>query len=57
MLTVKELKERLSLADDDRIVTIERPDEPENRSDQRYLTPTGGVDIDPADEYFVIYTD
>lgn len=56
-MTVKELKKILSFADDDRIITIERPDEPEDRSDQRYLNPTGDYDIDYADEYFVIYTD
>ena len=56
-MTVKELKEILSFADDDRFVTIERPDEPEDRSNQRYLDPTGAYDIDRADEYFVIYTD
>lgn len=54
-MTVKELKEILKTVDDDRIVTIERPDE--NRLDNRYLNPTGDYDIDYADEYFVIYTD
>ena len=54
-MTVKKLKELLETADDDRIITIERPDE--NRMDNRYLTPTGWIDDDPTDEYFVIYTD
>lgn len=54
-MTVKELKELLSMADDDRIIAIERPDE--NRSDNRYLNPTGDTEIDHTDEYFVIYTD
>ena len=54
-MTVRELKELLKMADGDRIITIERPDE--NRLDNRYLTPTGDIDIDYADEYFVIYTD
>ena len=56
-MTVKELREHLINVPDDRLVTIERPDEPEHRSDQRYLEPTGGVDVDKDDEYFVIYTD
>lgn len=53
-MTVLQLKQLLEDADNDRIIAIERPDE--NRSDERYLDPTGGVDVDRADEYFVIYT-
>lgn len=54
-MTVKELQELLKMADDNRLVIIERPDE--NRLDNRYLNPTGSTEIDYADEYFVIYTD
>ena len=54
-MTVRELKKILEPVDDDREVTIERPDE--NRLDNRYLTPTGSFDVDYADEYFVICTD
>jgi len=54
-MTVKKLKELLAMADDDRIVTIERPDE--NRPDNRYLNPTGNTETDYTDEYFVIQTD
>ncbi|KKM28209.1 hypothetical protein LCGC14_1567080 [marine sediment metagenome] len=55
MMTAKELKDILKMVDDNRILTIERPDE--NRPDNRYLMPTGNYDVDYADEYFVIYTD
>ena len=56
-MTVKELTKHLRYVNDDRIIAIERPDEPEDRSNQRYLNPTGGIDVDKDDEYFVIYTD
>jgi len=56
-MTVKQLKRILSMVDDDRIITIERPDEPEQRNNERYLTPTGYCEADYTDEYFVIYTD
>lgn len=54
IMTVKQLKEFLGKDIDDRIVVIERPDD--NRVDNRYLDPTGSVDIDKDDEFFVIYT-
>ena len=53
-MTVKELKKLLKYVDDDRLVVIERPDE--NRPDERYLDPNGDIDVDKADEFFVIYT-
>ena len=53
-MTVKELKSYLADVDDDRLITIERPDD--NREDNRYLDPTGAIDVDYHDEYFVIYT-
>ena len=56
-MTVKELKESLEDIDDDLIVAIERPDEPEDRHNDRYLTPIGRTEDDPADEYFIILTD
>ncbi len=55
-MTVKELRKQLEGIDGDLIVTIERPDEPEDRHNDRYLE-TGPTENDPADEYFVIYSD
>ena len=55
-MTVKELRKQLELADDDFKVIIERPDEPEDRHNERYLE-TGPTENDLADEFFVILTD
>jgi len=57
IVTVKELKETLAYADDDKIISVERTCRERMRKSDRHLEPTGDTEDSTDSVFFTIFTD